>query len=253
MPGHVNAALSSYAKLTCDGRAAAPYTGIDVGFSSLCLRKPVTYAFVDDVVREVAALTPGRYVHIGGDEAHATDPAEYRTFVERVDRIVRAHGKRMMGWEELGKTRLRRSTVVQHWQDDALAARAVAQGARLVLSPAPKAYLDMKYVPGFPLGLSWAGTTTVRDAYGWDPARQVPGVGEADVLGVEAPLWTETVTTRADLDLLVFPRLLGHAEVGWSPAAAIAWPGYRRRLAAHGPRLEALGVGYYRAPEVRWR
>ncbi len=75
-------------------------------------------------------------MHIGGDEAHATDPAEYRTFVERVDRIVRAHGKRMMGWEELGKTRLRRSTVVQHWQDDALAARAVAQGARLVLSPA---------------------------------------------------------------------------------------------------------------------
>jgi hexosaminidase len=97
MPGHVNAALSSYAKLTCDGRAAAPYTGIDVGFSSLCLRKPVTYAFVDDVVREVAALTPGRYVHIGGDEAHATDAAEYRTFVERVDRIVRAHGKRTMG------------------------------------------------------------------------------------------------------------------------------------------------------------
>jgi len=253
MPGHVNAALSSYAKLTCDGRAAAPYTGIDVGFSSLCLRKPVTYAFVDDVVREVSALTPGRYVHIGGDEAHATDPGEYRTFVERVDRIVRAHGKRMMGWEELGKTRLRRSTVVQHWQDDALAARAVAQGARLVLSPATKAYLDMKYEPGFPLGLSWAGTTTVRDAYGWDPARQVAGVGEADVLGVEAPLWTETVTTRADLDLLVFPRLLGHAEVAWSPATAIAWPGYRRRLAAHGPRLEALGVGYYRAPEVRWR
>ena len=95
--------------------------------------------------------------------------------------------------------------------------------------------------------------TTVRDAYGWDPARQVPGVGEGDVLGVEAPLWTETVTTRADLDLLVFPRLLGHAEVAWSPAAEIAWPGYRRRLAAHGPRLEALGVEYYRAPEVRWR
>jgi hexosaminidase len=78
-------------------------------------------------------------------------------------------------------------------------------------------------------------------------------VGEADVLGVEAPLWTETVTTRADLDLLVFPRLLGHAEVAWSPAAAIAWPGYRRRLAAHGPRLEALGVGYHRAPRCAGR
>ena len=253
MPGHVNAALSSYAKLNCDGRAPAPYTGIEVGFSSLCLRKEVTYDFVDDVVREVAALTPGPYLHIGGDEAHATDPADYRAFVERVDRIVRAHGKRTMGWEEIGKTRLRRTTVVQHWQDEALAARAVAQGAKLVLSPATKAYLDMKYVPGFPLGLSWAGTTTVRDAYGWDPARRLPGVGERDILGIEAPLWTETVVTRADLDALVFPRLLGHAEVGWSPAAALAWPRYRRRLAAHGPRLETLDVGFHRTSEVRWR
>ena len=68
-------------------------------------------------------------------------------------------------------------------------------------------------------------------------------MGERDILGVEAPLWTETTETRADLDYLVFPRLLGHAEIGWSPAAGRSWRRYRRRLAAHGPRLEALGVG----------
>ena len=135
MPGHVNAALSSYAKLNCDGLAPAPYTGIEVGFSSLCLRKPVTYAFVDDVVREVAALTPGRYMHIGGDEAHATDPAEYRTFVERVDRIVRAHGKRMMGWEEIGKTRLRRRPSCSTGDGRLRRARS-RRARRLMMSPA---------------------------------------------------------------------------------------------------------------------
>jgi hexosaminidase len=253
MPGHVNAALSAYAKLNCDGVATAPYTGIEVGFSSLCLRKELTYAFVDDVVREVAALTPGRYLHIGGDEAHSTEPAEYRRFVERVQRIVRAHGKVLVGWEEVARTRLRRTTVVQHWQDEALALRAVRQGAKLVLSPATKAYLDMKYTRDSPLGLEWAGTTTVRDAYRWDPATQVPGVTERDVVGVEAPLWSETTKTRADLDYLVFPRLLGHAEIAWSPAEARSWGDYRRRLAGHGPRLDALGIGFHRSPEVPWR
>jgi hexosaminidase len=253
MPGHVNAALSSYGRLTCDGVAAEPYTGIEVGFSSLCVGKALTYRFVDDVVREVAALTPGPYIHIGGDEASSTDPGDYRAFVERVQRIVRSHGKRMLGWDEVAKTSLRRTSVVQHWQSRELAQRAVGQGAKVVMSPATKAYLDMKYTPDSPVGLVWAGTTTVRDAYGWDPATEVPGVGEKEVLGVVAPLWTETAVTRADLDHLMFPRLLGHAEIAWSAAAGRSWPSYRRRLAAQGPRLDALGVAFYRSPEVPWR
>jgi hexosaminidase len=253
MPGHVNAALSSYARLNCNGVAPAPYSGIEVGFSSLCIRKELTYDFIDDVVREVAALTPGPYLHIGGDEAHATDPADYRAFVERVQRIVRAHGKRMLGWEEISRARLLRTSVAQHWHDPALAKRAVAQGAKLVMSPATKAYLDMKYRADTPLGLTWAGLTSVRDAYSWDPATQVPGVRERDILGVEAPLWSETIVTRADLDSLAFPRLVGHAEIGWSAAEGRTWRRYRWRLAAHGPRLRALGVAFYATPEVPWR
>ena len=72
MPGHTNAALASYAELNCDGQAPPLYTGIEVGFSSLCVDKEITYEFVDDVVRELAALTPGRYLHLGGDEAQRT-------------------------------------------------------------------------------------------------------------------------------------------------------------------------------------
>jgi hexosaminidase len=253
MPGHVNAALTSYPKLTCDGVAPAPRTDIEVGYSSLCIRKELTYRFVDDVVREIAALTPGPYLHVGGDEAHSTDPAEYLAFMERVETIVRSHGKRMIGWEEIATTKLRRTSVAQHWHDPAVARRAVDQGAKLIMSPAPKVYLDMKYTPQTRLGLTWAGTTTVRDAYTWDPATQIADVGDREILGVESPLWTETVVTRADLDYLVFPRLIGQAEIGWSPAAGRTWQRYRWRLAAHGPRLRALGVGFYASPEVPWR
>ena len=169
MPGHVNAALSAYGELACDGIARVPYTGIDVGFSSLCIRSEETYAFVDDVVGEVAALTPGPYLHIGGDEPLSTDPDDYRFFVGRVQRIVRAHGKRMLGWEEIARAAIRRTTLVQHWHDPQLARAAVARGAKLVLSPAPKTYLDMKYTRSSPLGLAWAGTTSVRAAYELGP------------------------------------------------------------------------------------
>ena len=72
MPGHTNAALASYAELNCDGQATKVYTGMKVGFSSLCVDKEITYQFVDDVIKEMAALTPGDYIHIGGDESHAT-------------------------------------------------------------------------------------------------------------------------------------------------------------------------------------
>jgi hexosaminidase len=252
MPGHVNAALSAYGELASDGVAQAPYTGIDVGFSSLCIRKEETYAFVDGVLGELAALTPGPYLHIGGDEPLSTDPADYRFFVERVQRIVRTHGKRMLGWEEIARAPIRRTTLVQHWHDPELARAAVAKGAKLVLSPATKTYLDMKYTRSSHLGLTWAGTTSVRAAYDWEPAKLVDGVGERDVAGVEAPLWSETISTRAGLDHLVFPRLLGVAEIGWSLADGRSWREYRRRLAAQGPRLDALGVAFHADPSVPW-
>ena len=252
MPGHVNAALASYGELACDGTAALPYTGIEVGFSSLCIRKEETYAFVEDVLDEVAALTPGPYLHIGGDEPLSTDPVDYRFFVERVQRLVRARGKRMLGWEEIARASLQRTTLVQHWDDPELARLAVRQGAKLVLSPATRAYLDMKYTRSSELGLVWAGTTSVRKAYEWDPATLIDGVGERDVHGVEAPLWSETIERRKGLDHLAFPRLLGVAEIGWSRADGRSWRDYRTRLGAYGPRLDSLGVGFHRTTEVPW-
>src|SRR5262249_8209433 len=149
MPGHVHAALSSYPKLSCDGKPSPLYTGIDVGFSSLCIDKELTYDFVSDVVGELARLTPGPWIHIGGDEAMATKPADYVRFVQRVEKIVGSYGKHMLGWEEIGRAKLDPGTVVQHWNIDqskvALSVAAVKQGAKVIMSPADHAYLDMKY------------------------------------------------------------------------------------------------------------
>jgi hexosaminidase len=257
MPGHVEAALSSYPELSCDGDPRPLFTGIEVGFSSLCTTKAVTYRFVDQVVGELALLTPSPWIHLGGDEAEATKPADYVRFIERVQRIVRKHGKELIGWEEIGRATLAPHSLVQHWNVDpkrsALAAQAVKQGAKVIMSPAAKAYLDMKYDSTTRLGLHWAGYTSVRDAYEWDPATLLAGVKEGDILGVEAPIWSETLTTLAEVEYMAFPRLIGIAEIAWSPRRGRSWETYRLRLAAQAPRLRAIGVRYYRAPGIPWK
>jgi len=106
MPGHINAALASYAQLNCSGVAPARYTGTNVGFSSLCISLPITYQFVDDVIRELAAITPGPYIHIGGDEASSTTLADYLTFENQVQPIVTKYGKQVDGWEEIAQANI---------------------------------------------------------------------------------------------------------------------------------------------------
>ncbi|WP_235023847.1 beta-N-acetylhexosaminidase [Streptomyces sp. WAC05374] len=260
MPGHTNAALASYAELNCDGVAPPLYTGTEVGFSSLCVAKEITYDFVDDVVREIAALTPGRYLHIGGDEAHSTSHEDYVAFMDRAQATVATYGKTVIGWHQLTGANPARGALVQYWGLDrtsdaekARVARAAQNGTRLILSPADRLYLDMKYTKDTPIGLSWAGYVEVRRSYDWDPGAYLPGVPDSAVAGVEAPLWTETVSSSAHIDLMAFPRLLGAAELGWSPAASHDWEAYRLRLAGQGPRMEALGIDFHRSPQVPWR
>jgi hexosaminidase len=252
MPSHTNAALASYPELNCDGQAPPLYTGIEVGFSSLCIGKEITFQFVDDVVREVANLTAGPYLHIGGDESFATDADDYVRFIERVQAIVQAHGKQMIGWEEIARARLLPTSIAQHWHSD-LARTAAEQGAKVILSPATRVYLDMKYNPDTDLGLTWAGTVDVEQAYAWDPASHLDGLSEASILGVEAPLWSETLETPDDIEFMAFPRLVGLAEIGWSSAGGRSWDEYLVRLGAHGPRLQAMGVNFYASPLVPWQ
>jgi hexosaminidase len=139
---------------------------------------------------------------------------------------------------------------VQQWHGNAEA--AVRQGAKLIASPASRAYVDMKYDENTEIGLSWAALVSVESAYSWDPATLTPGITESSVYGVEAPLWTESVKNLTAAQYLAFPRLPGIAEIGWSPAARRDWSSYRYRLAAHAPRWHILGINYYRAPDVPW-
>ena len=271
LPGHTNAALASYGELNAgiivpkEGAIAVDvqgdlgkdkptklYSGREVGFSTLSLKKPSTFKFVEDAIRELASITPGPYIHIGGDEAHVTPKPDYIEFINRFQQIVEANGKIMIGWEEIAQGNINTKSIAQHWHSKEMAALAASKGAKVLLSPSTNVYLDMMYDTKSRIGYHWAAYIEVDSSYRWKPELKVPGVPREQIVGVEAPLWGETIKTFDDVEYLTFPRIPGVAEIGWTPTENRDWIEYRVRLGNQAKRFKVLGIDYYRSPKVDW-
>ncbi len=283
MPGHTHAVGLAYPELAEEPtisdhmreiirdyggeepRAGVPYEGMAVGFSSLKTRDEATYDFVADVFGELAAMTPGPYLHFGGDESLSTTDEDFAVFVARASEIIADLGKTPVAWHEAGSAAgLADTTIGQYWgyrtpqEGVADKARAfVDNGGQLILSPADAIYLDMKYPDGPELGLTWAnGPTSVERAYAWEPSDIVDGIDDSGILGVEAPLWTETIRTAADIDTMAFPRAAAAAEAAWSPATGASdlrtWASFRERVGALGPLWTSMGIGFHPSDEIPW-
>ena len=253
MPGHTNAASVSYPILNGNGKTPKLYEGTNVGFSTFDTRKDTVYAFIDDVVREISEITPGPYFHIGGDESHVTKKNDYIYFVERVEKIVQKYGKRMIGWDEVAQGNLDASSVAHFWNSEENANNAISKGMQVILSPAKKTYLDMQYDTLSKLGLHWAAYIPVDTAYVWTPEKYAKGVPKERILGVEAPLWSETISNIDELEYLAFPRMIGYSELSWSTEENRNWDNFKVRLANQAPYMDRMNVKYYRSPRIDWK
>ena len=292
-PGHTSAALASVANLNCNNQAITPYSGFDVGISLYCLSdaQHVTNVstFLNTVISTVAALTPGPYIHVGGDETPQATASQYAAYASAAASATTAQGKTVIGWHQLGQSTLPANSLLQFWGDAGDQATVgtsqesttiqqvrsgVAQGAKFIMSPSDHAYLDMKYDSSTPYGLSWDGYISVQKAYDWDPTTATaktngnsPVVPAAQIAGVEAALWadraysgsTSLPTSTSQFpqpsvyaDYMSFPRLPAIAEIGWSPQSTHDWTGFSQRLATQGPRWTAAGIGFYAAPGITW-
>lgn len=252
LPGHTNAALASYPELNKDGVVPELYTGIEVGFSSLCVEKEKTFKFIDDVICEIAEITPGSYIHIGGDEAKSTSTEDYQKFIQYIESVIQKYGKKMIGWQEIVKAdSLGENSIVQYWNhiDEDF---QLSKDNSLIMSPANKTYLDMRYNRKTKMGLKWAGYVSVKDAYDWEPTDELEGVKENQVFGVEAPLWSEMLHTIKDIEFMTFPRLIGIAEIGWSSKDGRNWEEYKVRLASHEEILTGKSINFYKSKLIDW-
>ncbi|ACU73671.1 Beta-N-acetylhexosaminidase [Catenulispora acidiphila DSM 44928] len=256
MPGHVGAAVYAYPSLACDGRHHGPVTSVSPAYDSLCTSSESTYRFVDTATKAAADATPGAtYLHMGGDEAQALSLTQYNAFVAKTQNLVAGHDRTPIAWAEAGTATLLPQTVLEYWntaQPQPYVLQAAAKGTKLIMAPGNHAYLDQQPVAGFRVGLHWAGYVPVSKAYDWDPVTVLPGIAPSAVLGVEAPLWSETVKNLADAETLAYPRLPAIAEIGWSAPNTHDWQRFSKRLAAQAPLWDKLGIAYYKSPEVPW-
>lgn len=267
MPGHSNAALHAIPQLNSAGSRPAlkpgettvPANGTPgVGYSSFDAANPVTYEFTKQVLTQIADMTPGPYVHIGGDESHSTSGADYTTMVNAFTGQVNSLGKTVISWNESARTALpQNNAVIQYWYggtaDVADAVRS--KGAKVILSPAANTYVPQRQDPRQPQGGTWAcgGPCGLDRHYGWDPGTYIPGVAETSVLGVESALWGEWIRRLPQAQYFSYPRLIATAEVGWTQQSKRDYTDFTTRLAAIGGRLTLQDVNFFPTAGVPWR
>jgi hexosaminidase len=265
MPAHTNAALHAIPQLNGGGSAPAPTSGEptvpangspDVGYSGLGADNPVTYEFVEQVLSQLAAMTPGPYVHVGGDEAAVISSSDYTKMVNAATADVTADGKTVIGWNEYAGTDLPDGAVVQYWNGSSAAIASAVQNhdAKVILSPASKAYYPQKQDNAQPQGGTWAcgGACTLENAYAWDPATTISGVDESHVLGVEGAVWGEFIRGVSQAEYYAFPRLLATAEVGWSAQSDRNTSQFLDRVAQLGGSMQLQGVNFFPTATVDW-
>ncbi|AKC87077.1 hypothetical protein WQ53_10285 [Pseudoxanthomonas suwonensis] len=247
MPGHVQSALASYNELACDDvDNLSTYSGLEVGFSVLCLYKPdVVYPFVRNVLEEVVAIFPSPEIHVGGDEVK--HPL-YADFVARAAAMVEEMGRTAIVWEEGSVADTRPDVLLQLWNDNYAIDAAVAKGHPLILSPCTYFYLDHGNYAGQPGTYDWCRKEGVplERVYGFDPTAFKTAVG------IEAALWSELVHSDATADNRLWPRLAAVAEVAWSPVEQRDYAGFVQRMSTLRPHLDALGIRYHAEPDLGW-
>jgi hexosaminidase len=263
MPGHAVSALLAYPQFS----AGAPPTPAEQvkwgGFPNIYSVDDATLGFLEDVLTEVMGLFPGRYIHIGGDEvgkerwnaapeAQArlkalgkTEPAALQAdFAGRIAAFIQAHGRRLVGWDEiLQGGDLPADAVVMSWHgiDGALA--AAAKGHDAILAPAPMLYFDNQQASraGEPPGRGL--TVSLRDVYAFNPLPPtLTPEAVRHVLGLQGAVWTEHVRTEPQLEAMAFPRIAAVAEAAWSAPERRDWTSFAHRLPAQFSRYAALGV-----------
>lgn len=250
MPGHIYSALLAYPELNCADNAniepkkAVPpalYEGYEVGWSKFCLDMPETYDFVSEVIGELAAITQGPWIHMGGDEIK--DPL-YKEFVVKADSIINSNDKITIGWEEVTQAKVSDSFISQVWNGDT---ESVVKDVKVIESICSNFYLDHGNTPDQENAATWCKKdgVSLKDVYDYTSSNP-------NVIGIEAPVWTEYVLTDKTMDDRFWPRAAAVAEIGWTPEEKRDFSDFVKRLPEHGKRLSQMGVHFFASPEVKW-
>ncbi|HXS05317.1 MAG TPA: family 20 glycosylhydrolase [Rhizomicrobium sp.] len=262
MPGHAMAAIVAYPRLGSLTEAPTATSGDWGIFPYLYNVNDETFAFLEDVLSETMALFPSAYIHVGGDEAvkdqwkvspsvqarmHALGVADEEAlqgwFIQRIEKFLEAHGRRMIGWDEILQGGVGPDATIMSWRGIAGGVTAAKAGHDVVLSPAPSLYFDFRQAEGRDEPSGRNPIVRLADVYAFDPApAELTADERRHIIGVQANVWSEYIREQENVGYAVFPRAAALAELAWSPASAHDRASFLARMPAELDRYAALGL-----------
>ncbi|MDB5012566.1 MAG: beta-N-acetylhexosaminidase, partial [Daejeonella sp.] len=272
MPGHSVGVLAAYPELACKQGDYETYKIWGVSEDIIC-PSDKSVKFFENVLAEVIQLFPGKYVHIGGDEAPKTVWKESAAvkklmkknditdvekmqgwFNARIEKFLISKGKQLVGWDEILEGGIAPSSVVMSWRGEQGGIEAAKHGNDVVMSPNAFVYFDygqnpVQHSPDEPLNICCY--LPIEKVYNYNPIpKELSPELRKHILGTQSTLFTEYITTDNKAEYMIFPRVLAIAEVGWTPAANKNFQNFYTRLGKQFPRLDNRKI-FYRIPETQ--
>ena len=270
MPGHSVSVLAAYPELACKPGKYETWTMWGVNEDIVCPTEP-TFRFFEDVLAEVSQLFPGPYIHIGGDEAPKTRWKESAAvqeimkkegfddvekvqgwFNRRIEKFLQSKGKKLVGWDEILDGGIPPSATVMSWRGEKQGIEAAKRGNDVVMSPSAFLYIDAgqnpkPHSPYEPLMICCY--LSLDKIYNYNPLpKELTPEQQKHILGPQANMWTEYITTQNKVEYMLFPRLLAVSEVAWTPAAKKNYAAFLPRMSQQFATLDRKKINY-RVPE----
>jgi hexosaminidase len=263
MPGHSSAALMAYPQFACPtAKIIMPDKG-GVFTGVYCAGNDATFEFLANILKEIAGMFPGKYIHIGGDEVNKSnwkhcpecqariqslglkDEKELQAyFISRIEKIVNEQGKNLIGWSEIREGGLAPSAALMDWIGGG--AESAGSGHDVVMTPTKYCYFDhyqSTHRAAEPVAIG--GFLPLERVYGFEPMPEnLASEFHSHVLGGQANLWTEYIPNLRKVEYMTFPRLEALSEADWSPKDERNWDDFKTRAALNEKRLDALDVNY---------
>ena len=252
MPGHVASAIASYPQLSCTQQFQLPLTGGNyTGMASnYCAGNDSVFTFLENVLDEVVQLFPSTYIHIGGDEVDKDswkkcnkcqarinkvglkNEEELQSyFIRRIEKYLISKKRKMIGWDEILEGGLAPEATVMSWRGEAGGIEAAKMKHDVIMTPGKPVYFDHYQAgpEGEPIAIG--GMNTLKNVYDYEPVPKELNAEETKyVLGAQANLWTEYITTAEHVEYMILPRMPALAEVVWSSKENRNWQSFNERL-----------------------
>ena len=253
MPGHSDEVLAAYPELRCTHHPERQ--------GELCIGKEATFEMMERILDEVMEVFPSEYIHIGGDEASKENwklcedcqrrmrdeglesVEELQSYmIERMERYLNAHGRQIIGWDEILQGGLAPNATVMSWRGEEGGIAAAEAGHDAIMSPHGYCYIDAPQdaPPTQPEAIG--GYLPLEKVYSYDPAPETMDATVArHIKGVQANLWAEFIPTDEHYEMMLWPRAIAIAEVGWSKPENKEFGIFRSRALDIVERMQSEG------------